>query len=88
MPNATSTELTAPSKRENVPDVVPARETGRRPPTKRYFTDGTHLFETVCTVLAYRLGRGTIRYIILRDCVSEAFAKVDELQLAALSLVR
>jgi hypothetical protein len=56
--------------------------------TRRYFTDGTRLFEIVCTVLAYRLGRGAIRYIILRDCVSEATTKVDELQLAALSLVR
>ena len=57
-------------------------------PTKRYLTDGTHLYELVCTVQAYLLGRGTVRYAVLRDCVSEATAKVDELQLAALSPVR
>lgn len=88
MPNATSADSSAPAERENAPNVVGTCEAGRRPPTKRYFTDGAHLFEIVCTVLAYRLGRGPIRYIILRDCVSEAIAKVDELQLAALSLVR
>jgi hypothetical protein len=34
------------------------------------------------------LVRGTIHYVIIRDCVSEAVAKIDELQLAALSEVR
>jgi hypothetical protein len=56
----------------------------------QYFTDGTHLYEIadIRTVRNYGRARGTLRYIILRDCVSEATAKVDELQLAALSLVR
>jgi hypothetical protein len=55
-----------------------------------YLTDGTHLYEIadVRTVHNYGLARGTIRYVILRDCVSETTAKVDELQLAALSSVR
>jgi hypothetical protein len=56
----------------------------------QYLTDGTHLYEIAGTrnVQNYGLARGAIRYVILRDCVSEATAKVDELQLAALSLVR
>jgi hypothetical protein len=56
----------------------------------RYLTDGTHLYEVadIRTVQNYGLARGAIRYIILRDCVSEATARVDELQLAALALVR
>jgi hypothetical protein len=88
MPNETNTEPSGPAKRKNPSNVVGTRETGRRPPTKRYFTDGTHLYEIVCRVQAYLLGRGIVRYVILRDCVTEATAKVDELQLAALSLVR
>jgi hypothetical protein len=56
----------------------------------QYLTDGTHLYEiaAIRTVRNYGLARGAIRYIILRDCVSEATATVDELQLAALSRVR
>jgi hypothetical protein len=56
----------------------------------QYFTDGTHLYEIadMYTLQNYGLARGTIRYTILRDCVSEAISKVDELRLAALSLVR
>ena len=56
----------------------------------QYLTDGTHLYEVadMRTVQNYGLVRGAIRYIILRDCVSEATARVDELQLAALALVR
>jgi hypothetical protein len=88
MPHPANTDSSAPAKPENAPDPVRASEAERRPPRKRYFTDGTHLFEVLGTVLAYRLGRGTSRYIILRDCVSEATSKVDELQLAGLSLVR
>ena len=55
-----------------------------------YFTDGTHLYEIASqrSVQNHGLARGVIRYVILRDCVSEATAKVDELQLAALSRVR
>lgn len=55
-----------------------------------YFTDGTHLYEIadMRAVQNYGLAQGTIRYIILRDCVSEATTKVDELQLTALSQVR
>jgi hypothetical protein len=90
MPNPTRTELSVPAGREDAPDLVRTCETGRQPPMKRYFTDGTHLYEIadMCTVQNYGLARGTIRSIILRDCVSEATAKVDELQLAALSPVR
>jgi hypothetical protein len=88
MPHAARTDSSTPAKPENAPNLVRAGEAKCRPPRKRYFTDGTHLFEVLCTVLAYPLGRGAIRYIILRDCVSEATSKVDELQLAALSLVR
>jgi hypothetical protein len=55
-----------------------------------YFTDGTHLYEIASqrAVQNHGLARGVIRYVILRDCVSEATAKVDDLQLAALSIVR
>jgi hypothetical protein len=56
----------------------------------KYLTDGTHLYEVadMRIVQNYGLLRGAIRYITLRDCVSEATARVDELQLAALALVR
>jgi hypothetical protein len=56
----------------------------------RYLTDGRHLDEVVSrrTVQNFGRQRGIIRYTILRDCVSEATATVDELQLAALSEVR
>jgi hypothetical protein len=55
----------------------------------RYLTDGTHLYEVAAqrTVQNYGLRRGVIRYTIIRDVVSEATATVDELQLAALSIV-
>ena len=55
----------------------------------RYLTDGIHLYEVVArrTVQNYGLLRGTIRYVIIRDCVSEATATLDELNLAALSEV-
>jgi hypothetical protein len=54
-----------------------------------YLTDGVHLYEIAAqrTVQNYGLRRGTISYTILRDCVSEAVATVDELHLAALSEV-
>lgn len=56
----------------------------------RYLTDGTHLYEVVSrrTVQNFGLLRGTIRYVIIRDCVSEATATFDELNLATLSEVR
>jgi hypothetical protein len=55
----------------------------------RYLTDGIHLYEVVArrTVENYGLTRGVIRYTILRDCVSERTATLDELNLAALSEV-
>jgi len=55
----------------------------------RYFTDGRHLYEVVSrrTVQNFGRQRGLIRYTIIRDCVSEATATIDELQLAALSEV-
>ena len=56
----------------------------------RYLTDGTHLYELAerRTVQNYGLARGTISYMIIRDCVSEATATIDDLHLAALSEVR
>ncbi|MBV9940924.1 MAG: hypothetical protein JO262_02250 [Solirubrobacterales bacterium] len=56
----------------------------------RYLTDGTHLYEIAAqrTVQNFGLLRGMIRYVIIRDCVSEATATIDELQLAALSEIR
>jgi len=55
----------------------------------KYFTDGIHLYEIAAqrTVQNYGLRRGTISYTIIRDCVSEAVASVDDLHLAALSEV-
>jgi hypothetical protein len=55
----------------------------------RYLTDGIHLYEIAAqrTVQNFGLQRGFIRYTILRDVVSEATATIDELQLAALSVV-
>ena len=54
-----------------------------------YLTDGVHLYEIAAqrTVQNYGLLRGTISYTIIRDCVSEAVAAVDDLHLAALSEV-
>jgi hypothetical protein len=56
----------------------------------RYLTDGRNLYEVVSrrTVQNFGRQRGFIRYTIIRDCVSEATATIDELQLAALSTVR
>ena len=56
----------------------------------KYLTDGTRLYEIAGrrTVQNFGLRRGVISYIIIRDCVSEATARIDELQLAALSVVR
>lgn len=56
----------------------------------RYLTDGIHLYEIAAqrTVQNFGLRRGVIRYTILRDCVSELTATIDDLQLAALSEVR
>ncbi len=55
----------------------------------KYLTDGTHLYEIAAqrTVQNFGLRRGVIRYTIIRECVSEETATIDELQLAALSEV-
>jgi hypothetical protein len=55
----------------------------------QYLTDGVHLYEVVSrrTVQNFGRTRGNIDYVIIRDCVSEATATVDALQLAALSRV-
>ena len=57
--------------------------------TMRYLTDGTNLYEVAAqrTVQNYGLQRGTIRYTILRECVTEAVASMGELDLAALTEV-
>jgi hypothetical protein len=55
----------------------------------KYLTDGTHLYEIAAqrAVDNYGLLKGQIRYVVLRDCVSEAVATMNELDLAALSEV-
>ena len=55
-----------------------------------YFTDGVHLYEVAAQRVVQNYGRtrGVMRYTILRDCATEAEAKVDELYLAALTVVR
>jgi hypothetical protein len=55
----------------------------------KYLTDGIRLYEIAAqrTVENYGLVRGTISYTIIRDCVSEAIATIDDLHLAALSEV-
>ena len=55
----------------------------------RYLTDGTHLYEIAAqrAVENYGLLKGKIQYVVLRDCVSEMVATMNELDLAALSEV-
>jgi hypothetical protein len=57
--------------------------------TPRYLTDGVNLYEIADqrTVQNFGLRRGTISYTIIRDVVSEALARIDDLHLAALSEV-
>jgi hypothetical protein len=54
-----------------------------------YLTDGLHLYEIADqrTVQNFGLLRGSISYTIIRDCVTEAVAKVGDLELLALSEV-
>jgi len=56
----------------------------------RYLTDGTNLYEIAAqrTVQIFGLRRGVIRYVIMRDCITEATATIDDLELAALTEVR
>ena len=56
----------------------------------RYLTDGIHLYEVVTqrTVQNYGLRGGVIRYTVIRDCVSELTATIDDLLLTALSVIR
>jgi hypothetical protein len=58
--------------------------------TPRYLTDGVNLYEIADqrTVQNFGLRRGTISYTIIRDVVSEALARIDDLHLAALSEVQ
>ncbi len=55
----------------------------------KYLTDGMHLYEVASqrTVENYGLRRGTISYTVIRDCVTEAVGRIDDLTLAALSEV-
>jgi hypothetical protein len=55
----------------------------------KYLTDGVNLYEIADqrTVQNFGLRRGTISYTIIRDVVSEAVAKIDDLHLAALTEV-
>ncbi len=54
-----------------------------------YLTDGVHLYEIADqrTVQNFGLRRGTISYTLIREVVSEAVARIDDLHLAALSEV-
>jgi hypothetical protein len=56
----------------------------------KYLTDGVHLYEIADQriVQNYGLRRGTISYTIIRDVVSEAIARIDDLHLLALSEVQ
>jgi hypothetical protein len=56
----------------------------------KYVTDGIHLYEIADQRTVQNFGRlgGTIRYVLIRDCVTEAVARMGELDLAALSEVR
>jgi hypothetical protein len=56
----------------------------------RYLTDGVHLYEIADqrTVQNFGLRRGTISYTVIREVVSEAVARIDDLHLAALSEVQ
>ena len=55
----------------------------------KYLTDGVRLYEIAAqrTVQNFGLRLGTISYTIIRDCVSEAMATIDDLHLAALTEV-
>lgn len=62
-----------------------------------YLTDGQRLYEIAAEQAVENAGcfwrsggryDAVIRYTIIRDCVSDATARVDELHLAALSPVR
>jgi hypothetical protein len=54
-----------------------------------YYTDGRRLYEVAArrAVQNYGCRRGVIHYTILRDCVTEVVAHVDELYLIALEPV-
>jgi hypothetical protein len=56
----------------------------------RSLTDGTKLYEIAAqrTVQNFGLRRGVIRYVIIRDCITEATAAIDDLEVAALTVVR
>jgi hypothetical protein len=49
-----------------------------------------HLYEIAAqrTVQNYGLRSGTISYTIIRDCISQATANIDDLHLAALTEVQ
>jgi hypothetical protein len=55
-----------------------------------YLTDGTHLYEIAAQRAVQNFGRtrGVILYVVIRDCVTEAIATIDWLNLAALTVVR
>lgn len=55
----------------------------------RYLTDGQRLYEIAAerTVQNFGLKRGVIRYVILRDCVTEQTGTIGDLELMALTPV-
>ncbi len=54
-----------------------------------YYTDGMRLYEVAArrTVQNYGLTRGAMRYVVLRDCISETTATLDDSDLLALTPV-
>jgi hypothetical protein len=54
-----------------------------------YLTDGRHLYEIAAqrTIQNFGLKQGVIRRVVIRECITEATATIDELQLATLSEV-
>ena len=63
--------------------------TGNKDGNMKYLTDGIHLYEVAAqrVVENYGLMKGKLQYVVLRDCVSEAMATMNELDVAALSEV-
>ena len=52
-----------------------------------YLTDGIHLYEIAAerAVKNYGVLGGIIRYVIIRDCLTEAVYKIDELHRSRLA---
>ena len=86
----TSTASTQKDPPDHTKRVWTAHLQATRPTKMKYLTDGTVQYEIAAqrTVQNFGLRRDVIRYVIMRDCITEATSTIDELQLAALSEVR